>query len=58
LVVRGGIDESMTVIEKGYVPAVAGTPDSSPAALSVKPGGREPDSVQLNGGTPPEAVNV
>jgi hypothetical protein len=52
------MDESVTLTDMGYVPAVAGMPDSWPEALSVKPGGREPDSVQLKGGIPPEAVNV
>jgi hypothetical protein len=55
--VCAGIDESLTVTEMAYVPAVAGTPDSCPEALSVKPGGSEP-AVQLKGGVPPEAVNV
>jgi hypothetical protein len=58
LAVRGGMDESVTVTEKGYVPAVAGIPESCPKALSVMPGGREPDSFQLRGGVPPEAANV
>ena len=58
LVVRGGLEESVTVTVKAYVPAVAGTPDSWPEALSVKPDGREPDSLQLKGCVPPEAVNV
>jgi hypothetical protein len=52
-----GIDESLTVTEMVYVPAVAGTPDSCPEALSVKPGGSDP-AVQLKGAVPPEAVNV
>ena len=58
LAVSGGIDESVALIETEYVPAVAGVPDNNPAALSVRPGGSEPDSLQLNGGVPPEAVNV
>jgi hypothetical protein len=56
--VRGGIDESDTLTEKAYVPAVVGWPDNWPEALKASPGGREPDSVQLNGGVPPEAANV
>jgi hypothetical protein len=58
LAVSGGMDESVTVTEMGYVPAVAGLPDSCPDALRVRPGGSGPDSVQLKGGAPPEAVNV
>jgi len=58
LAVRGGMDESVAVTVMGYVPAFAGVPDSCPEALIVRPGGREPDSLQLNGGVPPEAVNV
>ena len=58
LAVRGGMDESVAVTVMGYVPAVLGVPDNCPEALSVSPGGREPDSLQLNGGFPPEAVNV
>jgi hypothetical protein len=52
------MDESVTVTEKGYVPAVAGIPESCPEALSVRPGGKGPDSIQLKGGVPPEAVNA
>jgi len=58
LAVRGGMDESVTVTEKGYVPAVAAIPESFPEALSVIPGGKGPDSFQLKGGVPPEAANV
>jgi hypothetical protein len=58
LAARGGMDESVTVTEKGYVPAVAGIPESCPETLSVRPGGKGPDSLQLNGGAPPEAVNM
>jgi hypothetical protein len=50
--------ESVTVTEMGYVPALAGLPDSRPEALSIRPGGKEPDSLQLKGSIPPEAVNV
>jgi hypothetical protein len=55
---RGGMDESVTVTEMGYVPAVTGLPDSCPDALSVRPGGTGPDSLQVKGGVPPEAVKV
>jgi hypothetical protein len=58
LAVSGGIDESVTVIEMGYVPAVAGEPDNCPDVLNARPGGRGPDSVQLSGGAPPDARNV
>jgi hypothetical protein len=56
--VRGGTDESETLTEKAYVPAVVGLPDNWPEALKARPGGSEPDSVQLKGGDPPEAANV
>jgi hypothetical protein len=52
------MDESVTVTVKWYVPAVAAIPESCPEALIVRLGGREPVSVQLRGGVPPEAVNV
>jgi hypothetical protein len=58
LAASGGMEESVTVTETGYVPAAAGVPNNSPEALSVRPGGREPDSLQRKGGVPPEAVNV
>jgi len=58
LAVRGGMDESVTVTEMGYVPAVAGVPDNCPEAFNDRPGGREPDADQLSGGVPPEAPNV
>jgi hypothetical protein len=58
LALSGGIDESVAVTKMGYVPAFAGVPDNCPEALSVRPGGREPDSLQPNGGVPPEAVKV
>jgi hypothetical protein len=58
LPVSGGVDESVPVTEKGYVPAVTGVPDSCPEALSVRPGGKGPDSFQLTGGVPPEAMNA
>jgi hypothetical protein len=57
-VVRGGADESLTMTEKAYVPAVAGMPDNCPEVLSDRPGGEEVDTVQLSGGVPPEAVKV
>ena len=50
LAVSGGIEESVTLTETGYSPALAGIPESCPEALRVKPGGREPASVQLRGG--------
>lgn len=56
--VRGGMDESDTLTEKPYVPAVVGLPDNWPEALKARPGGREPVSVQLKGGAPPEASKV
>ena len=55
--VTGGYDESVTVTETGYFPAVAGVPDKNPDALSVRPGGRGPDSFQTNDGVPPVAWN-
>jgi hypothetical protein len=58
LAVRVGIEESVTVTVMGYVPAVTGLPDNCPEALSSSPGGSGPDSLQLKGGVPPEAVNV
>ena len=58
LVVSGGVDESVTVTEIGYFPALVGLPDSCPDAFNVRPGGRGPDSAQLNGGAPPDAANV
>jgi hypothetical protein len=58
LAVSGGMDESVTVTEMGYVPAVAGVPDNCPEAVNDRPGGSEVDAVQLSGGVPPEAVNV
>jgi hypothetical protein len=58
LPVSGGVDESVPVTEKGYVPAVTGVPDSCPEALSVRPGGKGPVSFQLTGGVPPEAMNA
>ena len=54
----GGIEESVTPTVIGYVPAVAGTPDNCPEALNSSPGGSGPDSLQVMGGVPPEAVNV
>ena len=58
LAMSGGMDESVTVIDITYVPAVDGVPDNPPEACNIRPGGREPDSLQFNGGVPPEAVNV
>jgi hypothetical protein len=58
LALSGGMDESVTVTEIGYFPAVAGLPVSCPLGLNARPGGREPVSVQLRGGEPPEARNV
>jgi len=58
VVVRGGLDESLTVTEKEYVPAVAGLPESWPEALRPTPGGKVPASLQLKGSVPPEAMNV
>jgi hypothetical protein len=58
LVARGGRDESLTLTVIGYVPAFSGLPDSSPAALSVIPGGIGPVSDHVIGGVPPEATNV
>jgi hypothetical protein len=52
------MDESVTMTEMGYVPAVAGIPDNFPEALSIRPGGKGPDSFQLKGGVPPEALKV
>ena len=49
---------TLTVTEIGYFPAVAGLPVSCPLGLNARPGGREPVSVQLRGGEPPEARNV
>ena len=53
-----GLEESVTVSVKAKVPAIWGVPDSCPEPLSIKPGGREPDSFQVKGGDPPEAENV
>lgn len=50
LALSGGMDESGTVSEMGYVPAVAGAPDNCPDVLRPRPGGSDPDSVQLSGG--------
>jgi hypothetical protein len=58
LVLRGGRDESMTLMLIGYVPAFAGLPDSNPAALSIMPDGIAPLSDHVIGGVPPEAANV
>ena len=55
--VTGGKDESVTVTETGYVPAVVGIPDNCPDALSIRPGGMGPDSFQANDGVPPAAWN-
>ena len=57
--VRAGIDESATMIVMAKVPATTGLPVNCPLGLSDIPGGRAPDSDQVNGGTPPLAtVNV
>lgn len=58
LAVSDGMEESVTVTEMGYVPAVAGVPDNCPETLSVRPGGKGPDSFQFKGAVPPDAVNV
>jgi hypothetical protein len=56
--VSGGVDESVPVTKKGYVPAVTGVPDTCPEALIWSPGGTGPDSVHLIGGVPPVAAKV
>ena len=54
VVVSAGEDESATVTETGYVPAIEGVPDTCPPALSASPGGNLLGSVvQLKGATPP-----
>ena len=58
LSLSGGMDESVTVTEIRYVPAVAGVPESWPEGLKARPGGRAPVSLQLRGGVPPEALKV
>ena len=40
------------------VPACVGVPDTTPAALRVRPGGSDPrNSDQVSGGTPPVSVS-
>ena len=57
--VSDGVEESVTTIETGYVPAVTGVPDSCPVVLNDRPGGNAPVSDQVKGGAPPLAtVNV
>ena len=55
-----GLPESVTMAVKLYVPVAVGVPEITPvAALSNRPGGKEPEAIdQLYGGVPPLAASV
>ena len=56
--VASGATPLVAVTAKPYVPAVVGTPESTPLGAKANPGGSEPLLTENDGVGDPEAENV